>query len=236
VANGKSGKTRPWPRMSAWLPPGLALGWLAVLATFVRGTGSLLAAWAGTVSLAVLLGRRRSAALPSAETADRPAVLGGVEIPSSGQADPASAPISQAAPGPDGPEQTGTVMDSSEAQEPFGEQEKGPAATGQSVGATMARDSSALRGPNLARASGPRPTARPAARPRPGESAGIQGLRIFTAAEVASVLRVDVDTIVRAISDGELPGNRVGSHWRVEQSALVRWLQGTYEDPTGRVS
>ena len=54
------------------------------------------------------------------------------------------------------------------------------------------------------------------------------GLRVLTATEVAAVLRVDTDVITTAISNGELPGNRVGDHWRVEQGALARWLQGAY--------
>ena len=60
------------------------------------------------------------------------------------------------------------------------------------------------------------------------EIAVILGLRILTAAEVASVLRVDTNVIIRAISNGEFPGNRVGDHWRVDEAAVVRWLQGKY--------
>ena len=56
----------------------------------------------------------------------------------------------------------------------------------------------------------------------------IPGLRVLTATEVAAVLRIDRDVIITAISNGELPGNRLGSHWRVDQSALIRWLHGAY--------
>jgi excisionase family DNA binding protein len=41
-------------RISAWLPPGLALGWLATLATFVHSVGIALTAWGATVSVALL--------------------------------------------------------------------------------------------------------------------------------------------------------------------------------------
>jgi excisionase family DNA binding protein len=68
----------------------------------------------------------------------------------------------------------------------------------------------------------------PPERPSPAESAVVFGLRVLTATEVASVLRVDTDAIVRAIRNGELPGNRIGQHWRVEESALANWLQGAY--------
>jgi excisionase family DNA binding protein len=56
----------------------------------------------------------------------------------------------------------------------------------------------------------------------------MQALRVLTATEVASVLRVEEDVITTAIRDGELPGNRVGDYWRVDQSALARWLRGKY--------
>jgi excisionase family DNA binding protein len=59
------------------------------------------------------------------------------------------------------------------------------------------------------------------------------GLRVLTAAEVAAVLRVEADVIVTAISNGELPGNRIGGYWRVDQAALMRWLQGKYETTGG---
>ncbi|MGH3296566.1 MAG: hypothetical protein ACRDP7_32715, partial [Trebonia sp.] len=41
-------------RISAWLPPGLALGWLATLATLVHNVALAVAYWGATVSLAVL--------------------------------------------------------------------------------------------------------------------------------------------------------------------------------------
>jgi excisionase family DNA binding protein len=55
-------------------------------------------------------------------------------------------------------------------------------------------------------------------------------LLVLTAEEVASVLRVDLDLVITSISNGELPGNRIGSHWRIDQRALVQWLQGAYGD------
>lgn len=61
MGNGESGRMNLWLRMSkslrisAWLPPGLALGWLATLATLVHSVGIALTAWGATVSV-VLLG------------------------------------------------------------------------------------------------------------------------------------------------------------------------------------
>jgi excisionase family DNA binding protein len=182
VADGKREGTSPQFRISAWLPPGLALGWLAALATFVHSTGNLLTAWAATVSLAVLLARRRSASPDSPpEITNTPAEPPGPasSAPASLAAPPAPAarPGSAHGPTPDGP------------------------------------------------VSG---TASEAGQLGPAELAVIPGLQVLTAAEVASVLRVDTDVIILAIRNGELPGNRVGGHWRVDASALVRWLQGAH--------
>ena len=66
-----------------------------------------------------------------------------------------------------------------------------------------------------------------------GEIAATLGLRVLTADEVAAVLRVDAKVVVAAISSGELPGNRVGTHWRVDQGALTRWLRGRYGTAAG---
>ena len=57
VANRENDGMGPRLRISAWLPPGLALGWLAILATFVQGVTTLLTTWAATLSLVVLLVR-----------------------------------------------------------------------------------------------------------------------------------------------------------------------------------
>ena len=61
-----------------------------------------------------------------------------------------------------------------------------------------------------------------------GASPPAPELQVLTAEEVASVLRVDTDLVITSISNGEFPGNRIGSHWLVDKGALSRWLQGPY--------
>lgn len=142
-------------RVSAWFPPGLALAWLAALATFVHGPDMAIAVWGATVAvafLAVLLIRRRRRARSAGEDEQ---VAGNADI----------------APG-------GTTA----------------------AAVPVVRDSA------------------------------IPELRVLTAEEAASVLRVDAELVKASISSGELPGNRIGPHWRVEQGALTRWLQGTYKN------
>ena len=193
VANGKSDGTGRWLRTSAWLPPGLALGWLAVLLTFVHGVGNLLAAWAATVSLVVLLAWRRPAAPPA----------------------PLSTPATTPDPAPKAHEGGHGPPDREQA----------------GAGGTARQDDAAREGAAA-------DTRDQAEQSGTAEIAVAPGLQVLTAAEVASVLRVDADMIISAISNGELPGNRVGSHWRVDLGALTRWLQGRYGDdqPTERIA
>lgn len=153
MANGSSQRRGPLSRPSAWLAPGLALTWLATLATFVHGVVNLFLHWVATVFLALLvvfavrLVRRRSR--PAVGPVPRATVPAGVE----------------ASPHPD---ITGSPVSSE--------------------------------------------------------------LQVLTADEVASILRVDKDAVIRSIGAGEFPGNRIGEDWRVDSGALVRWLQGAYRD------
>jgi excisionase family DNA binding protein len=155
---GSDGKN-PWFSVSAWLPPGLALAWLATLATLMRGVGMALAAWGATVSavlLAILLAQRLR--------------RGGSD---------------------DGGEPT----------------------AGDEDGAAEGTE----------QASTPFPVATPVV---PGSP--IPELRVLTAEQAASLLGVEAEVVKASISSGEFPGNRIGTHWLVEQGALARWLQGTY--------
>jgi excisionase family DNA binding protein len=86
------------PHISAWLGPGLALGWLATLVTLVHSVGIALTAWGATVSvvlLGVLLVTRPQKAANRNGSADRkgPAVgpLGAAPSAASAKAAPPSA-------------------------------------------------------------------------------------------------------------------------------------------------
>ena len=50
--------------------------------------------------------------------------------------------------------------------------------------------------------------------------------RLFTAPEVASVMRVSNMPVYRLIRSGELPALRVGKGYRVFEADLERFLQG----------
>lgn len=234
VADRKGGGSSPLTRTSAWLAPGLALGWLAVLATFVHSVGNLLAAWAATVSLVVLLARWRPTAPPSSrpENADGSAMSSDPE------------PV---APGGTSESSPGTTPEPSSSEE--------GAADGAGHSTSAAANAATSVPSSYGPPSGPSPGAEPvpsdnASRTAPGTSVSATadqtrqtgtaeiavtlGLQVLTAAEVATMLRVEVHEIITAIRSGELPGNRIGSHWRVDQDALTRWLQGRYGDLTGR--
>jgi excisionase family DNA binding protein len=192
VGNGKSDGRGPSRRISAWLPPGLALGWLAVLATFVHSAGRLLAIWATTgflgtlLVLLVLLVDRRTAGATGSRSETEPNSSAALDDPSADE--PASPTVHQGVTTPSGPEQR--------------------------IAASMVSS-----------------TTGQAERHATAEISASLNLRVLTAEEVASVLRVGEDEIIKAIGDGKLPGNQIGSDWRVDQGALTRWLQGKYKDP-----
>jgi len=213
MADGKSDGMDPWLRMSAWLPAGLALGGLAVLATFVHGVASLLIIWGATVFLAVVIiallaGLRRIASSRSrSKTVGSPAAQQGLlpdertgnnTAQSASATENAATSLSHSSDSPSGP--------SSRAE---------PVPSGNAT--TSVRNTPASS------------TAGPTGQLEIAEIAVPLGLRVLTATEVASVLRVDIDVIITAIGNGELPGNRIGNHWWVDLGALTRWLQGTYE-------
>jgi excisionase family DNA binding protein len=50
-------------------------------------------------------------------------------------------------------------------------------------------------------------------------------LVLYTAAEVADVLRLHVQVVQRKLQAGEIPGYRLGKEWRVEHGQLVEWLE-----------
>ncbi len=50
--------------------------------------------------------------------------------------------------------------------------------------------------------------------------------QFLTAAEAAGRLRVNRQTVYRAIWAGKLRGVRVGRLWRIEEAALAKYLDG----------
>ena len=50
-------------------------------------------------------------------------------------------------------------------------------------------------------------------------------LTLYTAAEVADVLRLNHQVVQRKLQSGEIPGYRIGKEWRVEKSQLLEWLE-----------
>jgi len=183
-------------RVSAWLPPGLALAWLATLATLVRDVGMALAAWGATVSatlLAILLMHR----LRRGGSADE-------DDPAAGDEDAAAEDVDAAA------EETAQASTRSPADPAETALRPDPAASSATDGKNPDPDPGLAAGTPIA----------------PGSP--VPELRVLTAEEAASVLRVDAELVKASISSGEFPGNRIGPHWLVEQGALARWLQGTY--------
>ncbi|HEX2849046.1 MAG TPA: DUF2087 domain-containing protein [Acidimicrobiales bacterium] len=50
-------------------------------------------------------------------------------------------------------------------------------------------------------------------------------LRLYTAGEVAELLRMNLQVVQRKLQAGEIPGYRIGREWRVEHDQLLAWLE-----------
>jgi excisionase family DNA binding protein len=50
-------------------------------------------------------------------------------------------------------------------------------------------------------------------------------LVLYTAAEVADLLRLNHQVVQRKLQAGEIPGYRIGKEWRVERGRLLEWLE-----------
>ena len=48
---------------------------------------------------------------------------------------------------------------------------------------------------------------------------------LYTASEVAELLRLNHQVVQRKLQAGDIPGYRIGREWRVEQSQLMDWLE-----------
>jgi excisionase family DNA binding protein len=205
VANRKPGRIGPRLRVSGWLPPGLVLGCLAVLATFIHGPVKLLVVWAATSGFVVLAAvtvwrLQRRATSPAAAAHFTSTAEDLAEASGAGQVGNAAA---STGPG------------------------SGPGPTPAPPATPPLHGTPSVPPPSPAvPALSPQPSA-----PAVGELAVTLGLHVLTTVEVASVLRVDATAIAKAISKGELPGNRIGGDWRVDLGALRRWLQGRYPAP-----
>ena len=63
------------------------------------------------------------------------------------------------------------------------------------------------------------------AEPAPDAPRPVSGLRFLTAAEVAQILKLNQQVLVRKLQLGEIPAYKIGKDWRVEESELRRWLE-----------
>jgi excisionase family DNA binding protein len=56
-------------------------------------------------------------------------------------------------------------------------------------------------------------------------SGSMSDLVLYTANEVADLLRLHHQVVQRKLQAGEIPGYRIGREWRVERSQLLAWLE-----------
>lgn len=51
-----------------------------------------------------------------------------------------------------------------------------------------------------------------------------RGDEVMTAVETAALLKLDEPDVLTAAASGELPGRRIGDHWRFSRGAILAWL------------
>ena len=51
--------------------------------------------------------------------------------------------------------------------------------------------------------------------------------QIFTVDELAVYLKVSKSTLYKLLSEGKVPGQKVGRHWRFHKDGIDQWLKDT---------
>lgn len=49
--------------------------------------------------------------------------------------------------------------------------------------------------------------------------------QVLTVDELAIYLKVSRSTLYKLLSEGKVPGQKVGKHWRFRKAAIDRWLE-----------
>jgi len=57
------------------------------------------------------------------------------------------------------------------------------------------------------------------------EMKSIQDMEFLTSAEVAKLLKMNPQVVVRKLLSGEIPGYKLGKDWRIEAGQLREWLE-----------
>ncbi len=58
-------------------------------------------------------------------------------------------------------------------------------------------------------------------------------LKFLTAGEVASLLKLNQQVLVRKLLAGEIPAYKIGKDWRIEEGELKDWLRSVSNRPSG---
>jgi excisionase family DNA binding protein len=64
------------------------------------------------------------------------------------------------------------------------------------------------------------------------ETQAIDGQRPWTAEEAANFLRIHPRTITRMARAGQIPGFRIGTHWRFLRSDMDSWMRSQVSFPS----
>lgn len=51
-----------------------------------------------------------------------------------------------------------------------------------------------------------------------------ESTKILTASEVADWLRIPKSTVYKLVQEGQIPGKKIGRHWRFDRATVQDWL------------
>jgi excisionase family DNA binding protein len=59
-------------------------------------------------------------------------------------------------------------------------------------------------------------------------------LSFLSASDVADLLKLNHQVVLRKLQSGEIPGYKIGKDWRIEEAELRAWLRSVSNQPRGR--
>ncbi|TET32856.1 MAG: DNA-binding protein [Planctomycetota bacterium] len=59
---------------------------------------------------------------------------------------------------------------------------------------------------------------------------GVEHDRVLTIGELSEYLKISKSTLYKLAQEGNLPGQKVGKHWRFHREVIDRWLASRSEE------
>lgn len=63
---------------------------------------------------------------------------------------------------------------------------------------------------------------------------GEENESVLTIDELAEYLKISKSTLYKLVQEGEVPGQKVGRHWRFSRRVIDRWIEREDDEKGGR--